>query len=123
MHTHSFIGNLTKYCSPINKTRNGTDVVNFSVAVNDKKTKTTAYIECTVWGAMCKLEQYLKKGTKVFVHGDFGTNEYNGNTKITCNVAKLELLGGTRRTSEEHSGTTDDSTYTGGIDQEDEIPF
>ena len=72
---------------------------------------------------MSKLEQYLKKGTKVFVHGDFGTNEYNGNTKITCNVSKLELLGGTRRTSEEHSSTTDNSTYTGGEDQDDEIPF
>lgn len=123
MHTHSFIGNLTKDCSPINKTRNGTDVVNFSVAVNDKKAKTTAYIDCTLWGGMCMLEQYLKRGTKVFVYGDFGTDEYNGNTKITCNVSKLELLGGTRKTSEENSSAEDKSNYTGGIDQDDEIPF
>ena len=117
------LSNLTKDCSPINKTRNGTDVVNFSVAVNDKKAKTTAYIDCTLWGGMCMLEQYLKRGTKVFVHGDFGTDEYNGNTKITCNVRKLELLGGTRKTSEENSSAEDKSNYTGGIDQDDEIPF
>jgi len=43
------IGNVTRD----NELRevNGTKVLNFSIARNDRRTKQVTYIECTLWGA------------------------------------------------------------------------
>jgi len=121
MHTHSFIGNLTRDCR-IGQSSNGSDVANFSVAVNNRRTNATNYVDCSLWGKNgISLQSYLVKGTKVFISGDFGTDEYNGATKITCNVAKVELLGGRNRTSSE---TEQGNTEQLGQDiRDDEIPF
>ena len=117
MHQHSFIGNLTRDCR-MGQSGNGNSVAGFSVAVNDRRTEKTTFVDCSLWGKQAaSLEQYLKKGTKVYIQGAFGTDEYNGNTKITCNVAILELLGGRDRTS------NDADTSQTRQDLDDEIPF
>ena len=123
MHIHMFIGNLTKDCSDVRQTNSGHDVDNFSVAVNDRRKKTTAYIDCSLWGQQTSIAQYLKKGTKVFISGDFGTDEYNGNTRITCNVEQVELLGGRNRTSLDTDQSTDVDENTELDSLDDEIPF
>ena len=124
MHTHQFIGNLTRDCR--SGDYKGTTVVNFSVAVNNRRTNTTHYIDCSLWGRIAEgqLRDYLKTGTKVYIQGEFGTDEYNGNTKITCNVGTIELVGGRDRTSSNVSGTENnapDANVNGDLD--DEIPF
>lgn len=124
MHTQQFIGNLTRDCRVGD--HNGTAVVNFSVAVNNRRTNTTTYVDCSLWGRMAEgaLRDFLKKGTKVFVQGEFGTDEYNGNTKITCNVGIIELVGGRDRTSSDTSYTEhDDPNANKNSDMDDEIPF
>lgn len=124
MHTHQFIGNLTRDAR-LNQTQNGTQVLGFAVAVNDRRTQQTTYIDCSVWGKLATvMEPWMKKGQKVFVQGDFGTDEYNGNTKITCNVGIIELVGGRDRTSSETSYTEhDDPNANKNSDMDDEIPF
>lgn len=124
MHTHQFIGNLTRDCR--SGDHKGTTVVNFSVAVNNRRTNTTNYVECSLWGRIAEgpLRDYLKTGTKVYIQGEFGTDEYNGNTKITCNVGTIELVGGRKGTSSNVSHTehdAPDANINGDLD--DEIPF
>ena len=72
------------------------------------------------------MQEYLKKGQKVFIQGETGLKEYNGNTSMTCNVAVVELIGGGgNRTST--ATDTDNSNDTGSdnvpTDFDDEIPF
>lgn len=123
MHYHTFIGNLTRDAR-LNQTQKGTEVLGFAVAVNDRRTQQTTYIDCSLWGKLASvMEPWMKKGQKVFVQGEFGTDEYQGNTKITCNVDRIEMVGGRDRTS--NSDTPPDPDYnpaTNG-DMDDEIPF
>ena len=119
------IGNLTRD-GQMGASSN-TEVINFAVAVNDRRTKQTTYVDCALWGSRASaLQQYLKKGQKVFIQGETGLKEYNGNTSITCNVAVVELIGGGgNRTST--ATDTDNSNDTGSgnasADFNDEIPF
>ena len=119
------IGNLTRD-GQMGASSN-TEVINFAVAVNDRRTKQTTYVDCALWGSRASsLQQYLKKGQKVFIQGETGLKEYNGNTSMTCNVAVVELIGGGgNRTST--ATDTDNSNDTGSdnasADLDDEIPF
>ena len=49
------IGNVTRD----NELRevNGTKVLNFSIARNDRRTKQVTYIECTLWGALAVMDE------------------------------------------------------------------
>lgn len=119
------IGNLTR--DGVMGASSSTDVLNFAVAVNDRRTKQTTYVDCALWGSRAsKLQEYLKKGQKVFIQGETGLKEYNGNTSMICNVAVVELIGGGgNRTST--ATDTDNSNDTGSdnvpADFDDEIPF
>jgi single-strand DNA-binding protein len=119
------IGNLTR--DGVMGASSSTDVLNFAVAVNDRRTKETTYVDCALWGARAKaLQQYLKRGQKVFVQGETGLKEYNGNTQITCNVAVVELLGGggNRTSTATDTGNSNDTgSGNASADFDDEIPF
>jgi|TARA_Y100000385_G_scaffold71608_1_gene71881 single-strand DNA-binding protein len=87
------IGNVTRD----NELRevNGTKVLNFSIARNDRRTKQVTYIECTLWGALAvNLSPFLNKGTKVYVDGELSMREYNGKSSLNCRVQDIELVGG-----------------------------
>ncbi len=123
MQQINILGNLTADCRM--GEYNGTDVANFAVAVTNRRTKEVSYWDCSLWGKLATaLFPSLKKGQKVFVQGEFGTDTYNGNTKLTCNVNTLELCGGKRTSSQDDE--QDESDDTGGEakkDFDDEIPF
>jgi single-strand DNA-binding protein len=54
----------------LGSTNNGTDVCNFSVAVDTYGEKPTLWIDVAVWGAGAKpCAQYLAKGSQVAIHG------------------------------------------------------
>lgn len=123
MHFHTFIGNVTRDAEMRN-TQSGHSVLSFSVAVNNRRTEETTFVDCSLWGKRgSSIEPYMKKGQKVFVQGDFGTREYNGKTYITCNADKVELVGGANRTSNQDAPS--DQSYGSPSRQElnDEIPF
>ena len=72
----------------------GRDILNFSVAVNDRytdksgnKVETTEWLNCTVFNKAAKIvEQYVKVGDKLFVEGKPRTRKYtdaNGTEKYS----------------------------------------
>lgn len=83
-------------------TPSGKDVVNFSLAVDDRRggEKSTLWISCSMWGQRGqKLAQYLSKGAVVSVAGPVRVESYtskSGETasKLCCTVSELSLHGG-----------------------------
>ena len=84
------IGNLTK--DPTLKyLPSGTAVADFTVAVNGTKTvqgstvKTVTWFRCAAWGKQAEtVNQYLTKGSQVFVKGELVADEH-GNPPIWTN--------------------------------------
>jgi single-strand DNA-binding protein len=76
-------------------------LLKFTVASNTgwKDKKVTTWLNCTLWGRQAEsLEQYLKKGTKVFVSGEFEAREYekkDGSKGVSLDVRvdRIELIG------------------------------
>lgn len=92
MQKLTLIGNLGQ--DPEERTTpNGTKLVRFSLAVSPKKDQTVWY-ECTIWQRRLPLFEgmlpFLKKGSRVFISGDFHTPETyqdkQGNAKIKLRV-------------------------------------
>ena len=97
------IGNLGQDAQ-IKATQQGTQYLAFSVAVTEKRNgqETTTWFSCSGWGERFvsgQLGQYLKKGTKVYIEGNYSPSLFqrqDGTTDISHNlmVNQLELLGG-----------------------------
>lgn len=109
MNKVMIIGNVGK--DPVCRTlQDGGKVANFSIAASerwkDKATgeqkEKTEWVNVSVWGPLAGVvENYVKKGTKVYVCGKFQTRKWTdqaGNDKYTTEVvlqgfgAELELL-------------------------------
>lgn len=78
------IGRLTDGAT-VSKTRNGKEVVNFCIAVNERykskdgsTVKTTIYINCSYW-VNTKVAEHLHKGTIVSLFGSLSTKAYIDN--------------------------------------------
>jgi len=88
---------------------NGNKYINFSVCVNSSyKDKDGVKVQSTFWYNILKkqvegkLAQYLLKGTKIFVFGDFSLNLFkakDNTTKASLNVFAnhIELLGNSKK--------------------------
>lgn len=100
-----FSGNLTRDAE-LRSTGGGTAVLNFSVAVNDRrKNQQTGewedypnFIDCTMFGARAeKIAQYLEKGTKVFVEGKLHWSQWEKDgqkrSKVDVTVDEIEFGG------------------------------
>ena len=79
------IGNLTK-APELRATKNGEQVCNFDIAVNEKRggQDNTMYFRVAAWrqlGENCA--RYLAKGRKVFVSGPLSYRTYQGNDGST----------------------------------------
>ena len=102
MKNLTIAGNIGKDAE-VRKTQDGTAVTGFSVAVEDRggREKQTLWFDCSIWGQRGeKLAQYLTKGSKVTVSGDFGTREHNGKTYLTLRVNDVALQGAPQRSDE-----------------------
>lgn len=84
------------------KTVGQNDLLEFTVAndVGWSDKKTTNWFRCAVWGKRAtSLEQYMKKGQQVVVHGELTLREYTNKdgvakTSAEVRVEKLDLVGG-----------------------------
>lgn len=99
-------------------TQGGAAVANFSVATSEKwtdksgeKKEQTEWHKIVVWGKLAELcQQYLFKGSKVFLEGKLQTRQWqdkDGNTKYTTEIQAqtIQFLGGqSAEQSEEPSG-------------------
>lgn len=95
MNVFTFTGALGKDCRTGNVS--GTDVANFSVAVNSGygDRKETVWVECAYWGkGGAAVAPYLTKGTKVCVSGELSQkDEKEYGKKICVRVNSLTLIG------------------------------
>jgi len=110
MNVLSLVGNLGQD-SALKYLPSGAAILNFSVACSsgygDKKKN--VWVRCALFGKQGEsLAQYLKKGTKVFVSGEFSLNEYSTNdgtqkTSVELNVHSVSLESGKQETNQAQS--------------------
>ena len=101
-------------------------LLKFTVASNTgwKDKKVTTWLNCTIWGKQAEsLEQYLKKGTKVFITGEFEAREYekkDGGKGLSLDVRvdRIELLG-----KRENGDSATESGTASADDEDSAIPF
>ena len=98
-------GNLTRD-SELRSANNGTAILNFSVAVNDRRKNPQTgewedvpnYVDCVVFGTRATaLNRMLKKGTKVAIEGklrwsSWEAKEGGKRSKLEVIVDELELM-------------------------------
>jgi single-strand DNA-binding protein len=112
----------------------GKPVTSFSVAVNNQYTgangetvKETLWVKAVTWGKQAEAaNQYLKKGSKVYLAGRVQPIKiWNGqdgapHADLELNVSEMQFLGGGN--GETASGGHEEPEFTTGAPEED-IPF
>ena len=134
MNKLTIIGNLTKD-PELHTTTTGTNVCDFTVAVNRRKKidnqPDADFFRVTAWrerGELCA--KYLKKGSKVCVVGPVSVRMFTGNdgtTRATLEVTAddVEFLSSRSTGSEPVDGNNSVSQPEGGFiaAETDELPF
>ena len=113
-------GNLTRD-SELRAANNGTAILNFSVAVNDRRKNASGewehapnYVDCVVFGTRATaLHRMLKKGTKVAIEGklrwsSWETKEGAKRSKLEVIVDELELMNAPKAKQAAPADTYDD---------------
>lgn len=134
MEEITLIGNLGSD-PDVRYTNGGEKVVSFSLAVQaGKKAQGEAlahWYTCDAWERLADIcEQYLRKGSKVFVRGLPRAEAYQSKrdgkprAALKVTVHKLEMLGG-RQEEQVHGAGSPDGAGNGGYTQveTDELPF
>ena len=119
----SFIGNLGRD-PEMRYTPDGKPVTSFSVAVNNQfasavgeTVKETVWIKASAWGKLAEVtNQYLKKGSKVYVEGrikplrlwDGQDGEKHADIEVT--IAEIEFLSAAQGTPEGPQGADGDDS-------------
>lgn len=133
----------------VKKTRDGKLFANLSVATSERwrdrdgerKEKTTWH-RVVIWNEKLAeiAEQYLRKGSRVYLEGKIETREYekNGEKRYATDIvlngfdAKLEMVGGRNDRSDDRddrdggrssSGSSSNSRSRRNDDMDDDIPF
>ena len=140
----SFIGNLG--ADPEVRTVGDSKVANLRLAVNERwkdrntgeKREKTEWVPVTIWGPVAGIaEQYLRKGSKIFISGKFQTRKWqdkDGNDRYTTEVVvqgfggqmiMLDSAGSSSGGGYQSGGTTVGSGSSAPPDDlgDDEIPF
>lgn len=125
MASISFVGSLGRD-SEIKATANNM-LLKFTVASNTgwKDKKCVTWFNCSLWGKQAEtLEQYLKKGTKVFITGEFEARDYEkkDGTKgmsLDVKVDRVELLS----KREDNQQSNDNSGFAPADTDDSAIPF
>ncbi len=107
MNSLNIVGRIGRV-SDVNQTKSGKSVMNFTVAVDNGKNKSTneqypaTWFEVTLWEKVAdNLSQYLRKGDRVAVSGKAGLKVDKGKDgevypKLTIEFPYVELLGDKR---------------------------
>lgn len=119
MRRVEIIGNLGRDAE-LKVTNSGTSVLNFSVgASGSRKEDETVWHSCALFGKRAEsLSQYLKKGQKVFVRGEFKLRQWSKGDRhgvdVDVTADEVELLGGK---------PTDSASNSNGYPSADDTPF
>lgn len=125
MNQCNFIGRITKDLEL--KMAGQHQVVNFSLAVNDPKTKDgkerTAFVDCAAFNKSAELiTRYCAKGDLIRVTAKFQTKEYEHNGKKGWNknfvISEFEFMPNPKREINGNVAPKTDSNFAN-----DDIPF
>lgn len=129
MNTTILIGRLTSDLE-LRKTSNGTEVVNFTLAVPRKFNRDeTDFINCIAWRVQAEnLTKYCGKGSRIAVTGRIETRSYDaqdGTKRYVTEVISegIEFLDTKKETTQD---TLADSFDNGGVStiiDDDDLPF
>ena len=123
LNSCNFIGRLGK--DPETRfTAGGDPICNFSIGCGYayKTTKGTEWINVSVFGKLAEIcQQYLKKGSQVYVSGKMKTDKYekDGITKysVKINASTVQFLGKSEGKPDDKPASKDDDFV------DDDIPF
>lgn len=124
--------------STIRTTNSGDEVLGFSVAVSNGKDKDATWYDCAIWGDRArKLEQHIKKGTRLTLYGRPTARAHEGKAYLGLNVDNFTFQSSAQQSGERTggSGGSNDSYDSGfrganrpsgpkeSYDLNDDIPF
>lgn len=125
MNQFTFVGNLTQdpKLTPLDQ---GNQVGHLRVAVNTnaKGEEQTLFVDVTVWGRMAEVcEEYLSKGSKIFVTGSLWTDSWVGDDgkerfDLKVNADKVQFISTQGPQEEPETVTEEDSEVS-----DDDVPF
>jgi single-strand DNA-binding protein len=107
MYTTQLIGNVGKDAI-VNQTTNDKNVINFSVAVNERIKQSdgtykdeSLWFDCAKFGDSIKIADYLKAGQLVYLTGRVSAKAWTAKggelkTGLALIVDQIELLGGVK---------------------------
>lgn len=104
---------------------NGKPVLNFSVAVQEAKDRTT-WFECALWGDRVNtVGQYITKGSKIAVTGSVSADVYEGKGKLKVYVRDVTLMGKpeSSQSANREQPVPNTPDALGDDDLNDDIPF
>lgn len=115
----SISGNLTRDCE-LRTTQNGTQILTFTVAVNDRKKDQNGkwvnvpnYIDCCIFGNRAEsVSRFISKGSKVSCHGKLRWSQWekDGQKRSKIEVIVDEVVFLARQQKAESSPQTNGST-------------
>jgi single-strand DNA-binding protein len=130
----SIIGNLGKD-PEIRYTSDGTAVATFSIATTERKKDksgnsqdVTTWFRITLWRRLAEIaNEYLKKGSQVFVEGKLSQSEYqdkDGNTRtsLEVNASEIQLIG-SRGEEAKGAAASSGGGSSSSVATDDDIPF
>lgn len=99
LNSCAFIGRLGQ--DPESRQVGDTSVTNFSIAVGwkTKNKEGTEWVRCGAWGKLGEIcQQYLRKGSQVYIQGAMQTREYekDGSKRYSTEIRvdNMQMLGG-----------------------------
>jgi len=127
MHRITVIGRLGRD-PEMRFTPAGQAVTSFSLASDNKRNgeDNTEWFNCSAWGKLAEIcNQYLTKGSQVYVEGPLTKREYETKdgekrSSLEVNVNNLQMLGGNQSGNE---ATEDVVDYEPPVDSIDDLPF
>lgn len=129
-------GNLTRDAELRQTNGNGTPVLNFSVAVNDRRKNQATdewedyanFVDCSLFGRRAEaLAQYLKKGTKVAIDGKLRYSTWQdkntGDNRHSLGVLVDELEFMSQRDGAGATGGSPAPQQAPDYGADDDVPF
>lgn len=122
MNKFIFMGRLTKD-PEIRYTVEGTEIANFTLAIDRRKKDEADFIPVTAFGKLADFcEKYLKKGTKIITEGTVQNNNYTD--KDGNNRYGYSFISNSIEFAESKRSQTDDDGFMNVPDNIDDIvPF
>lgn len=76
----------------VNRTKDGKAVANFSLATNDFRDNTT-WFRVSAFSRLAEIvQEYVHKGSALYITGSLGTSEYQGKTYLEVTARDVQFL-------------------------------